>query len=295
MMGPRFSSIRARISLLVLVPLLALASLWVFLTGFTYGDANQLLQSRDFQEKTVLPTQHLIDALQKERRLTMAELGGARTDAGVMRRQATDEASDKVREVARDGGLRGSILPMVVERLDAFVERIDTLRGVRQSVDQRVADRERVLREYSGIIDAGFAVYNATTPGDGSITAHARTLASFGRAREFMSREDALLTGALAAGHITTAERGEFAQLVGAQRMLYADNAPNLHHDYARYERLAASPTFVQLRTLEDQVIRGAEPPRAAVRKTREAGAQPAAGARTRQTPARAPHTPVIE
>ncbi|GAA2283923.1 hypothetical protein GCM10010402_46390 [Actinomadura luteofluorescens] len=297
MMGPRFSSIRARISLLVLVPLLALASLWVFLTGFTYGDANQLLQSRDFQEKTVLPTQHLIDALQKERRLTMAELGGARTDAGVMRtqRQATDEASDKVREGARDGGLRGSILPMVVERLDAFVERIDTLRGVRQSVDQRVADRERVLREYSGIIDAGFAVYNATTPGDGSITAHARTLASFGRAREFMSREDALLTGALAAGHITTAERGEFAQLVGAQRMLYADNAPNLHHDYARYERLAASPTFVQLRTLEDQVIRGAEPPRAAVRKTREAGAQPAAGARTGQTPARAPHTPVIE
>ncbi|MEV0666690.1 nitrate- and nitrite sensing domain-containing protein [Actinomadura luteofluorescens] len=296
-MGPRFSSIRARISLLVLVPLLALASLWVFLTGFTYGDANQLLQSRDFQEKTVLPTQHLIDALQKERRLTMAELGGARPDAGVMRtqRQATDEASEKVAEGARDGGLRDSILPQVVERLDAFVERIGTLRGVRQSVDQRVADRERVLREYSDIIDAGFAVYNATTPGDGSITAHARTLASFGRAREFMSREDALLTGALAAGHITTAERGEFAQLVGAQRMLYADNAPNLHHDYERYERLAASPTFVQLRTLEDQVIRGAEPPRATVRKTREAGAQPAAGARTGQPAARAPHTPVIE
>ncbi|GGQ08620.1 hypothetical protein GCM10010187_25940 [Actinomadura coerulea] len=297
MMGPRFSSIRARISLLVLVPLLALASLWVFLTGFTYGDANQLLRSREFQEKTVLPTQHLIDALQKERRLTMAELGGARPDAGVMRtqRQTTDDAAEKVREGARDKGLRGSILPQVADRLGAFVKRIDTLRGVRQGIDQRVADRERVLREYSDIIDAGFAVYNATTPGDGSITAHARTLASFGRAREFMSREDALLSGALAAGHITTAERGQFAQLVGAQRMLYADNAPNLHHDYERYERLAASPPFVQLRTLEDQVIRGAEPPRATVRKTRETGTRPAAGARTGQTAARAPHTPVIE
>ncbi|GGT90871.1 sensor histidine kinase [Actinomadura citrea] len=297
MTGPRFSSIRARISLLVLVPLLALASLWVFLTGFTYGDAHQLLQSRDFQEKTVLPTQHFIDALQKERRLTMAELGGARPDLGVMRtqRQTTDDAAEKVREGARDEGLRGSILPLVVERLDSFVERIDTLRGVRQSVDQRVADRERVLRGYSDIIDAGFAVYNATTPGDGSITAHARTLASFGRAREFMAREDALLTGALAAGRITSAERGQFAQLVGAQRMLYADNAPNLpHDDHGRYERLAASPPFVQLRALEDQVIRGAEPPRAAVRKTRETGAQPA-GAGTGQAAARAPHAPVIE
>ncbi|SNS05126.1 sensor histidine kinase [Actinomadura mexicana] len=297
-MGPRFSSIRARISLLVLVPLLALASLWVFLTGFTYGDAHQLLQSRDFQEKTVLPAQHLIDALQKERRLTMAELGGARPDAGVMRtqRQATDEAGEKVREGARDGGLRGAIQPAVVDRLDAFVERIGTLRAVRQSVDQRVAERERVLREYSDVIDAGFAVYNATVAGDGSITAHARTLASFGRAREFMSREDALLTGALAAGHITTAERGQFAQLVGAQRMLYADNAPNLPHgDHERYERLAESPPFVQLRALEDQVIRGAEPPRATVRKTRESGAQPASGSRTGQAAARAPRTPVIE
>ncbi|MGI5203598.1 sensor histidine kinase [Spirillospora sp. CA-108201] len=296
-MGPRFSSIRARISLLVLVPLLALASLWVFLTGFTYGDAHQLLQSRDFQEKTVLPAQHLIDALQKERRLATAELGGARPDAGVMRtqRQATDDAGEKVREGARDGGLRDAIQPEVVNRIDAFVERIGTLRGIRQGVDQRVADRDRVLREYSDIIDAGFAVYNATVAGDGSITAHARTLASIGRAREFKSREDALLTGALAAGHITTAERGEFAQLVGAQRTLYADNAPNLPHgDHGRYERLAASPPFVQLRTLEDQVIRGAEPPRAAPRKTRETGAVPAAGARTGQA-ARAPHTQAVE
>ncbi|WP_141586800.1 nitrate- and nitrite sensing domain-containing protein [Actinomadura sp. WMMA1423] len=298
-MGPRFSSIRARTTLLVLVPLLALASLWVFLTGFTYGDAHELLRSRDFQEKTVLPTQHLIDALQKERRLSMAELGGARSESGVMltQRQTTDEAAEQVRAGARDRGLRDAIQPQIVDRIDALVERIDTLRSVRRGVDQRVADRARVLREYSDIIDAGFALYNATTPGDGSITAHARTLSSFGRAREFMSREDALLTGALAAGHITAAERGQFAQLVGAQRMLYADTAPNLpHDDHERYERLAASPPFVQLRSLEDQVIRGAEPPPAAVRKTREPGARPGARPGAADRPAqRAARGPVIE
>ncbi|TDD93561.1 sensor histidine kinase [Actinomadura rubrisoli] len=294
-MGRRFSSIRSRITLLVLVPLLALASLWVFVTSITYGDAHQLLQSRDFQKKSVLPTQRLIDALQKERRLSVAELGGARTgDHGMMRtqREATDAAAEEVRRGGRDGGLRGAILPKIVQRIDGLVARLGTLQATRRGVDERVADRDAVLRDYSALIDAGFAVYNATTPGNGAITADARTLTAIGRAREFLAREDALLTGALAAGRITAAERGQFAQLVGAQRMLYADTTPNLPAgDRARYAVLASSPQFAQLRSLEDQVIRGAEPaPRASAGKTRSG--RSATGAVTAPGLAAGPDTP---
>ncbi|MCQ0005046.1 nitrate- and nitrite sensing domain-containing protein [Actinomadura madurae] len=284
-MRPRFSSIRARISLLVVVPLLALASLWAFLTGITYGDAHVLLQSRKFQEKTVLPAQRLIDAVQKERRLSTAELGGAQTvDLGVMRtqRQATDKAAEEVRAGGRDEGLRDSILPETVRRIDALVQQIGALEGIRSSVDERVADRAHVLRRYNAIVDAAFAVYLSATPGDGRIVADTRTLIAVGRAREFMNREDALLTGALASGHITAAERGEFAQLVGAQRTLYADNALNLPEEArAGYQKLVASPQFIQLRRLEDEVIGGADPPaRAAARRTRPpAGQAGAAGA----------------
>ncbi|WP_412521268.1 nitrate- and nitrite sensing domain-containing protein [Actinomadura madurae] len=284
-MRPRFSSIRARISLLVVVPLLALASLWAFLTGITYGDAHVLLQSRKFQEKTVLPAQRLIDAVQKERRLSTAELGGAQTvDLGVMRtqRQATDKAAEEVRAGGRDEGLRDSILPETVRRIDALVQQIGALEGIRSSVDERVADRAHVLRRYNAIVDAAFAVYLSATPGDGRIVADTRTLIAVGRAREFMNREDALLTGALASGRITAAERGEFAQLVGAQRTLYADNALNLPEEArAGYQKLVASPQFIQLRRLEDEVIGGADPPaRAAARRTRPpAGQGGAAGA----------------
>ncbi|TMQ91091.1 sensor histidine kinase [Actinomadura soli] len=295
MSRPRFSSIRARISLLVLVPLLALASLWVFLTSITYGDANELLQSRKFQQETVLPMQRLIDGLQKERRLSMAELGGARVAApGAMREQrlATDKAAADVRAGSRDQGLRGAIRPEIVRRLDALVQRLGTLQTVRRGVDQRIADRGEVLGEYGDLIDAGFAIYNATTPGDGSITAHARTLTSLGRAREFMAREDALLTGALAAGRITAAERGLFAQLVGAQRMLYTDTAANLPDaDRARYERLSASPQFHRLRALEDEVIRGAEPPGDKAARTRSSGRQGQAAGRAGSAPVIEPAT----
>ncbi|MBO2458982.1 nitrate- and nitrite sensing domain-containing protein [Actinomadura violacea] len=262
-MANRFSSIRARITLLVLVPLLALAALWMFLTGITYGDAHQLLQSRKFQQEAVLPTQRLMNALQKERRLSMADAGSGRAvNPGGLRaqRQATDRAVREVRKGFGDGSLRGSILPGVVKRMDDLLARLGTLEATRRGVDDRASGRADVLADYSGIIDAGFAIYSATTPSNGTITADARTLTSVGRGREFLSREDALLTGALAAGHLSAAERGEFAQLVGAQRMTYADNVPNLPAaDRARYERLTASPQFAQLRKLEDQVIRGAD------------------------------------
>ncbi|QXJ24682.1 sensor histidine kinase [Actinomadura graeca] len=283
-MARRFSSIRSRIIVLVLVPLVALASLWVFVTSITYGDAHLLLQSREFQRKSLLPTQRLIDGLQKERRLSVAELGGARTaDRGAIRaqREATDAAREEVVRGSRDGGLRGAIQPQVVRRIDALVTRLGSLAAIRRGVDDRVIDRARALGDYSALIDAGFAVYNATTPGNGAITADARTLTSVGRAREFLAREDALLTGALVAGRVTAAERGEFAQLVGAQRMLYADTTPNLPAaDQARYDAIANSPETTRLRLMEDQVIRGSEAAPRTSRASRPGGAAPAAAAR---------------
>ncbi|GGU21577.1 sensor histidine kinase [Actinomadura livida] len=276
MAAPRFSSIRTRITLLVLVPLLALTSLWVLLTGMTYGDANQLLESRNFQQKSVLPTQRLIDGLQKERRLSMSWLGDGRSAAASEiqeQRRATDKAAREVRAGSRDQGMRETILPEVVTRIDGLVTRLGGLDALRRSVDGRAAGRGHVLREYNELIDAGFAIYSATAPADGSITARARTLTSFGRAREYMAREDALLTGALAAGRISPAERAEFAKLVGAHHTIHADNARDLPDRFhARYERLMSGPPARQLMRLENEVIHGAEPPAAAAERGTAAG-----------------------
>ncbi|MEV5827814.1 nitrate- and nitrite sensing domain-containing protein [Spirillospora sp. NPDC052242] len=253
----RFSSIRSRITLLLLAPLLAVASLWAFLTAVTYGDANQLMQARAFQEKAVQPTQRLIDALQKERRLSMTSIGNGGPELREQR-LATDRAAAFVASGARDEGLREDLLPQVVARWDALVSALRSLDSIRAGVDQATDDRATVLRDYTSLIDAGFAVYTATTPGNGEITADAQTLVLMGRAREFLAREDALLTAALADGRLTAAERGEFAQLVGAQRYLYEDNVKNLPGaGREQYERFAASEEFRRFRQFEDRVVRG--------------------------------------
>ncbi|RSN61704.1 sensor histidine kinase [Actinomadura sp. WAC 06369] len=254
----RFSSIRSRITLLVLAPLLAVASLWAFLTAVTYGDANQLMQARAFQEKAVQPTQRLIDALQKERRLSMTAIGNGGPELRDQR-LATDRAAAFVASGARDEGLREDLLPQVVGRWDALVSELRSLDAVRAGVDQATDDRATVLRDYTSLIDAGFAVYTATTPGNGEITADAQTLVLMGRAREFLAREDALLTAALADGRLTATERGEFAQLVGAQRYLYEDNVKNLPEGgREQFEQFAASEELRRFRQLEDRVVRGA-------------------------------------
>jgi signal transduction histidine kinase len=264
MFARRLASIRARIVALILVPLLALASLWVFVTGITYGDAKQLIGAHTFQQKSVLPTQRLMEALQKERRLSMWQLGAGRgNDRSALdaQRRVTDSARAAVQRYSRDSGLRGAVLPLVRDRIDAQVARMGALDAVRRLVDDGGAERARVLDEYAGMIDAGFAVYNAVVPANGTIAIDARTLTTIGRAREYLSREDALLTGALAAGRFGSFERAQFTQLAGAQRTLYADTSPNLRSaDLARYRELVASPQFGQLRALEDRVMRPPEP-----------------------------------
>ncbi|MFV2172837.1 nitrate- and nitrite sensing domain-containing protein [Actinomadura sp. LOL_016] len=276
----RFSSIRSRITMLVLAPLLAVAALWAFLTAVTYGDANQLLQARAFQEKAVQPTQRLIDALQKERRLSMTAIGAGGPELRDQR-VATDRAAAYVRSGARDEGLREDLLPAVVQRWDALVSELRSLDAIRAGVDRSTDDRAAVLRHYTSLIDAGFAVYTATTPGNGEITADAQTLVLMGRAREFLAREDALLTAALADGRLTAAERGEFAQLVGAQRYLYSDNVPNLPAaGREQYERFAGSEESRRLRALEDRIVRGeVQPARPSGNGTGGHAAQPVAPA----------------
>ncbi|WP_344590696.1 sensor histidine kinase [Actinomadura vinacea] len=263
-MARRFSSIRTWIVLLILVPLTSLTALWAFATGITYGDARQLQQSNQFQEKGLLPTQRLIDALQKERRISLGRLGGSRTvppSAVAAQRAATDRARAEVRRHAADRRLRNAIDPPVVKRLDVFVSRLPGLEPLRRGVDARTTDRSQVLEEFSGMIDAAFALYSSVAPADARIASQATTLIALARAREFLSREDALLTGAAPGGNLTVAERAQFAQLVGAQRHLFTDYSQGLTTDLQeRLRNLFATPESTHLRRLEDQLVRGAEP-----------------------------------
>ncbi|RFU37278.1 HAMP domain-containing protein, partial [Actinomadura logoneensis] len=258
--------------MLALVPLVSLIALWAFVTTVLFGNANSLLQGGKFQDKVLLPTQRLLVELQKERRLTQVYIGSHGTRFKVdlsSQRDHTDAAAAVVRDGVRDKALRGTVGTDELRAMDALVAKARNLPTLRHAVDTGGLQRAGALTEFNSVIDAGFSVYNNGTPsGDGTLAVDARTLTALARAHEYLSREDALLAGGLAAGRVTVAERGEFARLSGAQRTLYADTAPMLtREDRIEWSLIEQSPVMTQLREMEDQVVQNIAPPERRLRR----------------------------
>ncbi|MFC7732429.1 nitrate- and nitrite sensing domain-containing protein [Actinomadura keratinilytica] len=100
--------------MMLLVPLLSLVALWAYLTAISFGDAKALLDSDRFQNRTLLPTQRLVDALQKERRLSLAALGArsaARQSELAAQRRATDGARATVERYRKDPAAGDTLEP----------------------------------------------------------------------------------------------------------------------------------------------------------------------------------------
>ncbi|HXA58809.1 MAG TPA: nitrate- and nitrite sensing domain-containing protein, partial [Streptosporangiaceae bacterium] len=109
---------------------------------------------------------------------------------------------------------------------------------------------------FGALIDNIFAVYNAVSPPNINIAKDARDLILLARAREFITREDALAAGALAARRYDPQTRDRFSQLVGSQRNLYADTAAILPAaDRAAYNQVTGTAGFAAFHAMEETMM----------------------------------------
>ena len=115
---------------------------------------------------------------------------------------------------------------VLTRRVDATIAQLDELDAIRAQIDSRTIDRAAAAAAYTGVVDGIFRVYDALgSLDDETIATQAAALIDLNRQYELISREDALVTGILAAGQITPAEYAELAKLVGAQRFMGAETA----------------------------------------------------------------------
>ncbi|MEG3637236.1 sensor histidine kinase [Micromonospora palythoicola] len=254
----RFRSTNIRTK--VVAMLLSLTALWAFAAWVTLRDGLNLLWVNTLNSKVYEPSAPLLTALQNERRLTLAYLGGsddsqARASMDTQRRQ-TEQLAATFTESARSWqtDLAGSAT--LAQRLDAAYVSLDALGGIRKQVDARTIDRSSAAKAFGDSIDSIFGIYHATASlDDKTIAGYAAALIQLNRMGELISQEDALLSGVLASGRITAAEQAQFAQLVGAQRFAGSETSIQLSPaDRARYEQLLAGDTFRRLRAIEDSV-----------------------------------------
>ncbi|MFE9391554.1 nitrate- and nitrite sensing domain-containing protein [Streptomyces sp. NPDC006784] len=257
----RGKSIRRKIVVLLLVPLVSLLSIWGFATYITATEANSLLRLDEVTHKIGEPSEDAVRALQQERRQIMVHVADPRGDKELSTLHALQRTTDRevaaVRRNADDGGLRAELGPDSEARLDDFLEALGGLKTLRTRVEQDTITRGGAFQAYNELIDPAYALVNSLSAVDDiDLEKQGRALVGVNRAREYLSREDALMAAAYAAGQFTRGDQRALSDRVAERNIAYESNLPTLPaEDRQLFENYWNSSDGRTLRSYEDAVI----------------------------------------
>ncbi|MFE3037929.1 nitrate- and nitrite sensing domain-containing protein [Streptomyces canus] len=261
----RGKSIRRKIVALLLVPLVSLIAVWGFATVLTGREVARLFQVSTVTEKLGYPIEDTARVLQQERRQTLVYLADPRASDALSAlrgtRSATDEAIAKFRRNAHDPDVRDGLDQDDDERLTAVLDAFDGIDSLRRSVEDGTVSRFQAFDQYNRLVDPAYALL-ATLDGVNNVELdkQARALVNIIRARELLSREDALLGSGLVVGKLTRGEIRDVSDLA-AQRILMYDVSLGVlpASERERYERFWKNAGTAPLRSAE-QSVATAEP-----------------------------------
>ncbi|MFF4357812.1 nitrate- and nitrite sensing domain-containing protein [Streptomyces sp. NPDC001604] len=257
----RPSTVRARIVALAFAPVLALLVLWSFAMVSVTGELRALVRVQGVYEEFGTPVDTAIGQIQIERRLSAAYLGtDSRTPpvAGLLEQQRrTDRAVDAMREAIRSGD-RDELSDRQRQALDAMVTTAGRLEGLRERVLSRDISWDRAVSEYSALVEPGFDVESTLTALQaGQLAREAQVVVELVRVREFVSREDALVAGARAAGTLTDRQYDTLTATVEDRRVFERTYVPDLPGDSrALFEAFQRGQLHRKLVTSEDALLR---------------------------------------
>ncbi len=256
--GRIFRSVRFKIILLLIVPLVSLSALWAFAASITLGDGLNLRHVNTIQDHLGYPSGALGSALQQERRLSLVFLGSkTEGDRATMEsaRLVTDRQSDQFRRLAVDPNTQKVITPQARGWTKDIQDYLDNLPARRRALDSGAMTRAQAFSRYTSAITTINQLQSSlATLSDPGVTKDASTQVALARAREVLSEEDGLLSGALAAGRLSFPEHVQFTKLVGTQRNLYADLVPDLRpDDRVLYQRIITTPEYIRLLAMENR------------------------------------------
>ncbi|GAA2204855.1 hypothetical protein GCM10009850_005780 [Nonomuraea monospora] len=254
----RFRKTRLRTKITAM--LLSLAALWVFAAWVTLREGVNLLWVSQLDASVSAPSDPLLFALQRERRLSMVRLSEktvqTRKDLETQRKE-TDRLHAAFREAADTTVVGWALDDQGEERLAGMLTRLESLKEIRKNIDAGRFDRGQTSGAYDGVIDPIYDVYGSlATLDDKDLAKDVRSLLALSRARELLTREDALLANALGEGRLEPSTVAEFTRIVGSWRITAEQAATDLpDSDRASYDELIKSQASVRLQNLERQVM----------------------------------------
>lgn len=257
----RGKSIRRKIVALLLVPLVSLTALWGFATVLTGREASQLLDVSSVVEQVGHPIEDTVHDIQKERRQTLIYLADRRASEALpelrRRRAATDEAVARIRANAEKSAIRDDMRPETSQKLTSLLDALDGLGALRRSVESGSVSRNQALEFYNRLVDPCYSfLLTLHALEDVEMERQGRALVGLVRAREMLSREDALIASSLTTRKITAEEIRELSDFVANRTLHYESNLEILPaSDREIFEQYWRSPKTSPLRDTEERII----------------------------------------
>ncbi|HEY0538907.1 MAG TPA: nitrate- and nitrite sensing domain-containing protein [Actinoallomurus sp.] len=256
-------SLRLRLLVLLLVPLLSLAALWAFAAYLTTRDALGKYEASTTYRKVAEPGTSLAATLQQERAAAavLVNAGGRERDGMTAARAGTDAAQAAFRRSVLSDQARRTMSETTRQRLDQLLTQLDGLAGVRAQVNAGTVDALGAINDYDAVIDSLLRLLGSVALiNDPDIYQQGTAIISVSTAHEFMMRENALMLAALTTPgqRLTGPEYTLFARSAANGRYLFdmglAGLKPSLR---GPLDRLAASADLGTLRSLEDSIVAG--------------------------------------
>jgi signal transduction histidine kinase len=270
-MGLRLRSIRTRIFLLVLVPVLSLIALYGYATFLTARGALNLGQANTIKTATGLPTGAFLSQIDAERPLAIVYLSaptGANLAVLQVQQNKTTLAATALSNALNSPDTMNNATPPEKRAIAVLLADVKSLPALRAQVRSQIISKSRALDSYNAMVSDSYSVLNQAIleQTDASLVNQAQAFVRMGRSEDLMLQESAIISGDLAARSFPSGDRQQFTQLVGARRALYAQTLPDLQPSYRAYYTRDISPqastalTGLENRLMSDTRV-GSPPP----------------------------------
>jgi signal transduction histidine kinase len=259
----RHTSIRLRMILLVLVPLMALILVYGYAVAGQVGTAVGLANAGKISGTTITPVTDTMMALNAERAAAVQYLA-SRSSAAMAAYQQDEAATDAqfrlVKTITKSGPVTANATPLDKADAATFVRDDNgALQALRAEVTDFKIGRTAAINAYSAIMTDGLYVAEQSlqeTYVSQSLAITARAEATLYGAEMVALEENDIYSGDVAAGQMPAADQKEFAQLAGLRQYLVADAVPQLDAEAAGLLRQEVPAALsAALTSQEDAII----------------------------------------
>ncbi len=257
----RLRSVRTRILLLVLVPVLSLVGIYAFALSTTARDAVNLAKANTVKNTVGNPVAAFMAQVTTERTLAILYMS-APTGANLARLELQETKTNTVitnlHGTLTSSTTTANASPAEKLTIATLLRDAATLPSLRAQIAAQIIPSSRAFTAYNALVqDANRVLSSAIRQqNDATVVSQALAFVRMGQSGDLLAQENTLLTAGLSSGHFTPASLQQFTQLVGARRAFYSLTLPDLDPRYRAYYLRGVSPgALASLTSLENTVM----------------------------------------